>query len=214
MLTHRISLSIILLYLPHIIGRTTWDLPEGQITCFDSEPSLALADCTAALPMIPAGLTFDVAKLPRQPDDHQRPITLDLDKRPRKLPALFNVASCIIVVAVRPAPSPGDRRSPARALYFKLWPTAREAAAKVIHWCVAERHAPGTIYFPYDVDGFRGHMRVEVYLRKGGKAPKGGRRQKDRMWPSEVYHTVYTPEKIAKAARGSGEMADRMRKNG
>lgn len=129
------------------------------------------------------------------------------DKRPRRLPALFNVHSCLIKVALQGKPTRVHLPNSPHALYFKLWPKAREAAATVLRTCLAERQAAGNMHLPFDVDGYRGQMLAEVYRREGKYPPKGGRRQKDESWPSEVHCTVFTPEKLAKAAQRPGRGA-------
>jgi len=208
MLTGRIFLHLLVVCLSPVVGHIHWDLPTGSLNCFDSEPSLALADCTTALEMIPVGLTLDVNSLSSYGRDPQRPIRLEFDKRPRRLPAMFNVDSCLITVAIKGKPTREQLPDVVGALYFKLWPKAHEAAATVIQRCVSERQATGNMHFLFDVNGFEGQMLVRVYRREGKNPPKGGRRrQKDNYWPSEAYHTVYTPEKIAKAAQRLGRGA-------
>lgn len=72
---------------------------------------------------------------------------------------------------------------------------------------VAQKQEPRATVFPFDVDGFRGQMRVDVFRRTGENPPKGGRRQKDHYWPGVHHCTVYTPKKTAKA----DEAAERRR---
>ena len=212
MLTHCVGLRLLLLVIfcqYPVIGIIQWDLPEGALTCHRAEPDLVLADCTSALEMIPTGLTLDVKKLKRCRQDPDKPIRLEFDKQRRKLPALFNVNSCIIMVVVMGRPAPEQPPVTPHGLYYKLWPKAREAAAIVIQRCLTERQGPGNMRFSFPVNGFRGYIQVDVYRREGRKAPTGGRRQKDigNSFPLAEHCTVYTPEKLAKYAKAEAAEA-------
>lgn len=89
-----------------------------------------------------------------------------------------------------------------RALYSNLWPKARAAAVMVLHTCLAERHAAGNMHLPFDVDGFRGQMLVEVYRREGKHPPKGGQAAEGReLAVGGLLHRLHGRE----ACQGGGQ---------
>ena len=142
MLLTRSSVLIFLLSthnLPHTIA-------HGQISCFYQDPpQQALADCRAAINLIPNGvkdLHLDPTKLDPLDKNERRPISLyrrpSSSQRKYFLPAAFHSGSCMVLV--RSAQQHGARPEPpeeklAYAMYFKLWPNVRRMADRILRIC-------------------------------------------------------------------------------
>jgi len=96
-----------------------------------------IADCNAALNLIPAGYNIDRNRFhPNEP----KPITLHLSAHDRQrkplLPAAFNAGSCLITVESTTEPS--DVRQPrdaAMAMSLTMWPNVKRLAQKIVSRC-------------------------------------------------------------------------------
>jgi hypothetical protein len=127
----------------------------------DEDQKLSLADCQAAIDMIPA-LTWSVDPASSGDRSQSKLIDVQLDRPDRKypllpdrpvrksalfFPAAFRSRSCVVLVGPsRPYQKLGDPSTPpfqppvqaASAMYTKVWPEVRRAATMILDQCFRE----------------------------------------------------------------------------
>jgi hypothetical protein len=119
----------------------------GDVTCrdfeYDEEPNWTIKplteDCHAALQLIPSGrLTFEGGDPPTW--------SIDPPAQRRKLPpAAFVYKTCIIKIHLNSPPIRRPFESPARTMYYHVWPAAREDTERLLQQCIRAGRIGGTV---------------------------------------------------------------------
>lgn len=124
--------------------RTQTDISSASAANFRAQTPL-LADCRAAIDIIPAGTYLPSGSL-------EKPLGLHMPARHRRkflLPAAFRAGTCIVLVETLVSsrhdfhgiPPPVDAAS---AMYRVVWPTARRLAGQLVEQCLGGSQTGGT----------------------------------------------------------------------
>jgi hypothetical protein len=114
---------------------------DGNLSCGwkvrSDRRNFSLADCRAAINMIPTGTaSFDPAAVSPWDRGRSNPISVHLDRLDRKhpflLPAAFRSRTCVVLVSAHTSHPPAKGAS---AMYFTVWPEAKRAATRIIKEC-------------------------------------------------------------------------------
>lgn len=209
----------IFLVLGHLISKTTADLPQhenevwiGPVCVPNQPPVKIVADCTAAINMIPNGtIKFD-GKVGK-PLNFLLPPTARL---PYYLPAAFRSGSCVVLVSrlISPRKDLGWPETPpekaASAMYFTVWPFVREVARGIVTHCLPGR------YSKFGSGGFATgssklthtfFLTFEVSVR--GTLPDWpGEKGKITVKPSGKKYNVYEERKTVEGKGAAGSWAN------
>jgi hypothetical protein len=134
-----------------------WHLPNGDtIHCWPYARRLPpkitnIADCDAAISMIPSGL---LAASDVRWGHPTKPISLLMSHnggRGLRLPAAFIAGSCTITVQALTVEHAPPRPPPkaATAMFFQIWPKAVAAARTITHICMPPDKMPAQIKYEY-----------------------------------------------------------------
>jgi hypothetical protein len=172
MATARISTLLILLFsywTIHVVaandrGPPFSHLQRGDVTCWRfTDPRKRtikplIEDCYAAFRLIPSGrLTFGGGDPPVWSIESPA-------RRKKFLPAAFTYKTCTIRVQGHGnTPLPRTLDSPARTMYYHVWPAAREAAERVLQQCMQAGAARGCVTQTLTFDGHGPyHLGVDI----------------------------------------------------
>jgi len=175
-----------------------------DVACFSTPnafPRPHVADCQAAINMIPSGMyNFDGSIF--------RPLHSELPQsvRARKflLPAAFRSGTCLILVEStlrHDVWEPHDRTPPVRAasaMFTVVWPKARQYATQITQKCLVSRGKPaaGTVDLVSVLDNFVLHYRITVE----GVAPG----MKGDGWRVQDWGNIYNVYEANGLSRGRG----------
>lgn len=134
-------------------------------------PPLALNDCRAAAKLIPQGIHLDPDHVTRTGYTRKGQMPTMMDRRKRVLPAEFRSGSCLIRVNTlnRDGEGRDGPRRAATAMYFGVWPKARQAAEIIVEDCLGEGGFSGQYVHVTELDGWSMTWRVELRFTTDGQ---------------------------------------------